>query len=603
MILKVFGQNGCTFALILAILSNIESIIALKYSSVGRFSQTLVGKHLLQPENGRYGASLNSAFIDTPRQLGLSPGRNAPVASQKHILEKERYIRKEGPVGFQRVKKKQENLDRTQRFKKELESKIPNVSIKSIWDHFNYTGGIRKGILSGKQYPSKHAKRPNYYKTGIPEYVPYPGKDRRKEDDPRGTLKTPSEIEGIRKACKIAREILDSVHDLIVEGVFTDDIDRRVHKMCEIKKVYPSPLNYNGFPKSVCVSVNEVMCHGIPDSTVLSAGDLVNVDVTVYVDGFHGDISETFIVLPAQKKLKPQKLMGDYERNKMNHHASFHNNMANIATHITAQQGITGSLSHLSRGIKPQQGWADMLERIKKYWQVNKDLFEINATPKNQEALRVGVRLANDVYDGRIVGLPSALFPTYISDLEGGKRFIDSEFPDITFNLLPKHDPDRYYKPYLFSPTFDSDVELMKITHDALMEVIKICRPGTKISKIGEFLTKYANDRGCNVYPNFFGHGIGRNFHEFPYISHVENDSNIKLQPGMVFTIEPIMVKSSNIGYTMWPDGWTIAACSGTKTAQFEHTILITDGEPEILTKRLPSSPPFYWENPIKVKY
>jgi len=79
-------------------------------------------------------------------------------------------------------------------------------------------------------------------------------------------------------------------------GVTTDWIDEQVHAAIVASGAYPSPLLYEGFPKSLCTSVNEVVCHGIPDSTVLLEGDIVNLDVTVYLNGFHGDCSATFIV-------------------------------------------------------------------------------------------------------------------------------------------------------------------------------------------------------------------------------------------------------------------------------------------------------------------
>ena len=90
--------------------------------------------------------------------------------------------------------------------------------------------------------------------------------------------------------------MLDKAHAAIKPGVTTDEIDRVVHDACIEADAYPAPLNYYNFPKSVCTSVNEVVCHGIPDSRELEKGDCVNVDVTVIKDGYHGDLNETFVV-------------------------------------------------------------------------------------------------------------------------------------------------------------------------------------------------------------------------------------------------------------------------------------------------------------------
>ena len=84
--------------------------------------------------------------------------------------------------------------------------------------------------------------------------------------------------------------------EMVAPGVTTDEIDVYVHELCIERGAYPSPLNYNDFPKSVCTSVNEVICHGIPDTRALQDGDIVNLDVTVFLDGVHGDTNATFLV-------------------------------------------------------------------------------------------------------------------------------------------------------------------------------------------------------------------------------------------------------------------------------------------------------------------
>jgi methionyl aminopeptidase len=109
-------------------------------------------------------------------------------------------------------------------------------------------------------------------------------------------IKSPKEIELMRTVCRLAAETLLHVGDQIHSGMTTRDIDRIVHEHTLSQGARPAPLNYKGFPKSVCTSVNDVVCHGIPDATVLRNGDIVNVDVTHIYGGFHGDTSATFYI-------------------------------------------------------------------------------------------------------------------------------------------------------------------------------------------------------------------------------------------------------------------------------------------------------------------
>lgn len=104
------------------------------------------------------------------------------------------------------------------------------------------------------------------------------------------------EIDGMRRVCRLAREVLDIVASHIKVGVTTDELDRICHEACIERDSYPSPLNYAKFPKSICTSVNEVICHGIPDARPLQDGDIVNLDVTLFHGGFHGDLNATYPV-------------------------------------------------------------------------------------------------------------------------------------------------------------------------------------------------------------------------------------------------------------------------------------------------------------------
>jgi len=108
--------------------------------------------------------------------------------------------------------------------------------------------------------------------------------------------RTPEEIAAMRHTGALAAEVLLEVSEKVAPGVTTDALDCFVHETIIGRNAYPSPLNYRGFPKSVCTSVNEVICHGIPDSRPLEDGDIINIDVTAYRDGVHGDTSAMFLV-------------------------------------------------------------------------------------------------------------------------------------------------------------------------------------------------------------------------------------------------------------------------------------------------------------------
>lgn len=111
------------------------------------------------------------------------------------------------------------------------------------------------------------------------------------------SIKTAAEIELMREACQVTATILDEVGDIIRPGMSTEEINTFVHRRTSELGATPSPLNYKGFPKSVCVSPNDVICHGIPAPfVILQAGDIVNVDVTSYKNGFHGDSSRMYFV-------------------------------------------------------------------------------------------------------------------------------------------------------------------------------------------------------------------------------------------------------------------------------------------------------------------
>ena len=123
-----------------------------------------------------------------------------------------------------------------------------------------------------------------------PEYV---GRKRPRLGEP--DVKDPETIERMRVAGRIAAQALEEVGRHVTPGVTTDELDRVGHEFLVSRGAYPSTLGYRGYPKSLCTSLNEVICHGIPDDTVIADGDIVNVDITAYIGGVHGDTNATFL--------------------------------------------------------------------------------------------------------------------------------------------------------------------------------------------------------------------------------------------------------------------------------------------------------------------
>ncbi len=260
--------------------------------------------------------------------------------------------------------------------------------------------------------------RPEY--VGKPGPTPYQGSE----------IKDVDTIAAMRVAGRVAAQALAEVGRHVAPGVTSDELDRIGHEFLVAHGAYPSPLGYKGFPKSLCTSVNEVICHGIPDATVLRDGDIVNVDITGYLGGVHGDTDATFAV---------------------------------------------GDIDEESRLL---------LER----------------------------------------------------------------------------------------------------TQEAMMRGIRAIKPGRSISVIGRVIESYAKRFGYGVVRDYTGHGIGTAFHTGLVILHYDEPRvNTVLEPGMTFTVEPMLTLGS-IDYDIWSDGWTVVTRDGRRSAQFEHTVLVTDDGAEILT-------------------
>lgn len=300
---------------------------------------------------------------------------------------------------------------------------------------FRWTGKLRPGRLSATREVPEDIPRPDYWKDGIP-----------KARSPRFpwevTALTDEEVEKMRVSGRMAREVLDIAGRMVQPGVLTDEIDEVVHQETVKRGAYPSPLNYNKFPKSCCTSINEVVCHGIPDDTALVDGDIINIDVTIFYDGYHGDCSETFLVGNVDKK-------------------------------------------------------------------------------------------------GR---------------------------------------------------------HLVKTTYDSLERAIAICKPGLAVKNIGGVIEEHAKNNDFTVVRNFCGHGVNSVFHTTPNVVHYKNNepSGI-LKRNVTFTIEPMINEGSPRNVT-WPDDWTATTNDGKRSAQFEHTLLVTSDGIEKLTGKIESSPKYFWE-------
>ncbi len=248
-------------------------------------------------------------------------------------------------------------------------------------------------------------------------------------------LKTPQQIEGIRKACQLAATILEKTCLFAKEGVTTNMLNDFAHQLHMDAGAIPAPLGYGDppFPKSICTSLNDVICHGIPDDIPLKDGDILNIDVTCILNGYFGDCSRMVAI---------------------------------------------GAIS--------------------------------------EEKQRV-----------------------------------------------------------------------IEVSHECLMRSIAILRPGVLIHEIGDLIESYAAEHHCSVVNQFVGHGTGILFHEQPQIPHHYNTLKIPLVEGMTFTIEPMINAGVRSGKIDPKDHWTARTSDGKPSAQWEHTILITQEGHEILTSYL----------------
>jgi methionyl aminopeptidase len=239
--------------------------------------------------------------------------------------------------------------------------------------------------------------------------------------------------QGMRLAGRFNAQLMDYIRPMIQPGITTGKIDRVVYEYTLDHGHVPACLNYQGYPKSCCTSVNEVICHGIPGDYVLREGDIVNVDVTTIVNGWHGDQSETFL------------------------------------------------------------DWSKCRTRREPWFSVLSTACMLPSTP---------------------------------------------------------------------------------------------IKPNCRASDIGTAIVRIAHERGFSVVKDYVGHGVGRKFHQDPTISHIPTPEGRRqrLYPGVTFTIEPMINAGVREGVQDEVDGWTVRTKDGRLSAQFEHTIMMNQDGPEILT-------------------
>lgn len=168
-----------------------------------------------------------------------------------------------------------------------------NNNLPFEFTNYDFTGTLRPCKKSIKKTVNNNISRPDYASD-------INGKSKSEENDKKTNtnikIYTTEEINKIKEVCKIGRKVLDIGSNALRVGITCDEIDTIVHNAIIAENCYPSPLNYYLFPKSICTSVNEVICHGIPDEYILQDGDIINLDISVYKDGFHADLNETFFI-------------------------------------------------------------------------------------------------------------------------------------------------------------------------------------------------------------------------------------------------------------------------------------------------------------------
>lgn len=276
---------------------------------------------------------------------------------------------------------------------------------------------------SGRKYKACHERSDEeILKPLMEQGYPMPGKE---------LLLTHEQIEGVKKSAEVSVAIMDTLDEFVKEGVTTNEINTLVEQMTREAGGIPAPLNYEGFPKSVCTSVNDVICHGIPNDIPLKNGDIINVDVTTILNGYYSDMSRMYMI---------------------------------------------GSVS-------------------------------------------------------------------------------------------------------------DEAKRLVEVTKECMDEGIRCIKPYMPVGEIGNVINDIADKNGYSVVRALCGHGVGLDFHCDPVVNHFRTTKkSMILVPGMMLTVEP-MINAGSFDCEILDDDWTVVTKDGSLSAQWEHTVLITENGAEIITK------------------
>ncbi|CRG98487.1 methionine aminopeptidase 1c, putative [Plasmodium relictum] len=474
-----------------------------------------------------------------------------------------------------------------------------------LFENFSYVGRQKKGILSPTYYLPKFIEKPNYHRTGTPVYVNYDNNNEERNKYEYKNVKDDKDIEIISNNCKFARKLMDDVSYILCEGITTNDIDIYILNKCINNGFYPSPLNYHHYPKSTCISLNEILCHGIPDNNVLFENDIVKVDISVYKDGFHADMCESFLIEKISKEEK--------KRRKKNYDFIYLNDK--LRTKYTKY--IFKYHFDLTKNKVVKKGKSVTVRKIR-YNAPNSKRQEddyhfdyddnTNAVHLNNISQNMFFNNFND-YDDELENFHKQYDDKVIYNPE--KNQIYNNIQKFIYNKSEKEEKRRHRHFDFFERTnlnindfkkimYDKNLELIKTAYECTMVAISVCKHGVPFKAIAEAMHDYIqkknkNNKNYSIAPNLCGHNIGKNFHEEPFIIHTLNDDDRKMCENLVFTIEPIITeKESN--YITWPDNWTISNSKYHFSAQFEHTILIKKNNAEILTKKNEKSPKFIWE-------
>ncbi|TQD78009.1 hypothetical protein C1H46_036461 [Malus baccata] len=516
------------------------------------------GLQLSAPSHGGQGHVLLSSTKST-----IFAG--APLSFSFSTSGKESFSRK-NLVVFAR---KLSGLEEAMRIKRERESRqlAPKVGRRPP---------LRRGRVSPQLPVPDHIPRPPYVGSSL---LPEIASDRQ--------VPGSEGIDDMRAACELAARVLESAGKLVKPSITTNEIDKAVHQMIIDAGAYPSPLGYGGFPKSVCTSVNECMCHGIPDSRQLQSGDIVNIDVTVYLN--------------EQKSYREKMAVaGGLQLSAPSHGGQGHVLLSSTKSTIFAGAPLSFSFStsgpvsllflcecsskRIVFSEKPRCVCSDAVG-VGGGHENQKPSITTNEIDKavHQMIIDAGAYPSPLGYGGFPKSVCTSVNECMCHGIPDSRQLQSGDIVniDVTVYLNGYHGDTS--KTFLCGDVSERIQRLVKVTEECLEKGIAVCKDGASFKKIGKRISEHAEKYGYGVVERFVGHGVGTVFHSEPLILHHCNDQSGSMVEGQTFTIEPILTMGS-IDCKTWPDNWTTLTADGSPAAQFEHTILITRTGAEILT-------------------